>query len=54
MSDETLTYWQNNQAAAYMMAQSFLDDGDYLSATNWQEYAAYCHKCYWTNYSKYY
>ena len=54
MDDTTLTYWQNNQAAAHMMARMFIEDGDYMAAISWQEYAAYCHRCYWTNYRKYY
>lgn len=48
MSD-TLIYWQNNQAAAHWMVRSFIDDGDYMAAIYWQEYAAYCWRCVQSN-----
>jgi len=49
---DILCYWQNNRASAYFMAQSFIEQRDYIAAISWQKYAAYCHKCLISNQQK--
>lgn len=49
---EILIYWQENQASAYFMFVMYRDEGDFITALNWQEYHAYCHKCIITNRQK--
>jgi hypothetical protein len=45
----SLTYWQENRAAAHWMATDAMEHGDGQAAIYWQEYAAYCHRCYLCN-----